>query len=78
MYNKIMFIMKDKNPPIKKNGANGMYFWCLCFDHNMPNKHEIINAIARPFVPNHKPPTPSNLMSPMPIGADASGFLAVM
>ena len=28
-YNKNTVVMKDKNPPIKKNGAKGMYF-CLC------------------------------------------------
>ena len=60
--------MKDKNPPIKKNGAKGMYF-CLCLcAHIAPVIHAIINASDRPLVPSHKPPTPINFMSPMPIG----------
>lgn len=67
-YNKNRFVIKDKNPPNRKNGAKGMYF-CLWFlDHIVPIMHAIINANAKPFVPSHNPPTPINLMSPMPIG----------
>ena len=32
------------------------------------NIHDIIIAIDNPNVPNHTPPAPNNLMSPMPIG----------
>ena len=69
-----MFVIKDKNPPNKKNGANGMNFWCFMFAHIEPVIHAMTKAAAIPVVPNHNPPTPSNYISPMPIGDSAFGF----
>lgn len=40
-----------------------------------PDMHAIINAKDMPDTPNHKPPTPNNFMSPMPIGVSDFGFL---
>ena len=66
--------MKDKNPPSRKNGANGMYF-CLClYAQSAPEMHAIISEIDNPIVPSHNPPTPINFMSPMPIGGVVFGF----
>ena len=70
--------MKDKNPPNRKNGANGMYFCFLVRAHMAPVMHAIISVIAKPFTPNHNPPTPISFMSPIPIGLIASGsFLRI-
>lgn len=60
--------MKVKKQPKIKNGANGIKR-CLCArPHHAPIMQDIINAMDKPVVPNHSPPTPINLMSPMPIG----------
>ena len=60
--------MKDKNPPIKKNGAKGIYFCFRLMFHKSANIHEKNKAKDKPMVPNHIPPAPSNFMSPIPIG----------
>ena len=67
--------MKDKNPPVKKKGANGIYFSFFLIFHKYANMHENIIAIAKPWVPSHMPPAPSNLMSPIPIGGYLESFL---
>jgi len=67
--------MKDKNPPIKKNGANGMYFCRFLMFQRYANMQENAMAIAKPMVPNHIPPAPNNFMSPIPIGGYFSCFL---
>jgi hypothetical protein len=67
-YNKNKFIIKDKNPPNMKNGANGMNFWFCFRAHIAPDMPDIISASAKPPVPNHKPPIDISFMSPMPIG----------
>ena len=61
-------INKDKNPLIKKKGANGIYFSCLFQFQMYANTQDIIIAIDNPIVPNQIPPAPSNLISPIPIG----------
>lgn len=63
---------------MKKNGANGMNFCLFRLAHNAPKIHETINATARPFVPSHSPPTPSNFISPMPIGVSVFLFVRCM
>lgn len=39
-----------------------------------PDMHAIISAIDKPYVPSHIPPTPINLMSPMPIAGVSDDF----
>lgn len=60
--------------PVIKNGANGMYFWCLAVAHTAPVTHATINASDTPWTPAHTPPVAISLISPMPIGVLASGF----
>lgn len=55
-----------------KNGPNGIKRARRYRAQIAPVMHAIINATANPDVPNHMPPTPINLISPMPIGAGAS------
>lgn len=69
-----MFVIKDKNPPNKKNGANGINFCLFMFAQIAPVIHAITNAVAMPVIPNQMPPTPINFMSPMPIGDSEFGF----
>ena len=66
--------MKDKNPLIKKKGANGIYFCFFLIFHKHASAHEITMAIDSPSVPNHMPPAPNNLISPIPIGGYFSCF----
>ncbi len=67
-------MIKAKIAPVIKNGANGIKCCFLRAPHIPPSMHDTTNAIARPFVPNHKPPVASNFMSPMPIGIWEFGF----
>ena len=60
--------MKDKNPPVKKNGANGMCRCLFLYAHIAPVAHAIIKAIDRPLVPSHSPPMLISFISPIPIG----------
>ena len=61
-------IIKDKNPPDRKNGANGIYLSPSLVTQTQAKAHAMTMAIANPTVPNHMPPAPNNLMSPNPIG----------
>ena len=74
-YIKNRIIIKDKNPPIRKKGANGIYFSRLFQFHKYAKTHDIIMAIPNPMVPSHIPPAPSNFMSPIPIGGNSAFFL---
>jgi hypothetical protein len=75
-YNKNKITGKDKNAPIKKKGANGIYF-CLCLMFQMyANMHENIIAKDNPIVPSQTPPAPNNFMSPIPIGGYWSFFFS--
>lgn len=71
-YTKKLTIIKAKNPPIKKNGANGIKRCFLYIPHIVPVKQAIINAIDKPVAPSHIPPVPINFMSPIPIGVVVS------
>lgn len=73
-YIKKMVVIKDKNPPNKKKGANGMNFCRFAFAQIAPVIHAITSAVAMPDMPSHNPPTPSNFISPMPIGDSDFGF----
>ena len=75
-YIKNWIAIKAKNPPIKKNGANGIYFSCFFQFQIYTNTHVIIMAIDKPWVPSQIPPAPSNLMSPIPIGGYSAFFLS--
>ena len=66
--------MKDKNPPIKKKGANGIYFCFFLIFHKHANMHEMTMATDNPIVPSHIPPAPSSFTSPIPIGGYFSCF----
>lgn len=77
-YIKKVVIIKDKIPPKTKNGANGTNFCFFDMPQIKPPRHATANAIARPFVPNHMPPTVISFISPNPIGGVAeSDFIFV-
>ena len=73
-YIKNKIIKKDKNPPIKKKGANGIYFCFFLMLQIYAKAHENIMAKDNPMVPSHIPPAPNNLISPIPIGGYFSCF----
>lgn len=67
-YSKNNVVIKDKNPPSKKNGPNGMYFVRCIYAQIAPVIHAMINASESPYTPSHSPPTPISFISPIPIG----------
>ena len=67
-YIKNAIVIKDKIPPMIKNGAKGMYFCFWRMPQIIPDIHAITNAMANHVAPNHTPPVASNFMSPMPSG----------
>ncbi len=67
-YIKKVVIIKDKIPPVMKNGAKGINF-CFCrLPQIIPDTHAMIREIAKSNVPSHIPPTVISFISPIPIG----------